>query len=51
MAILQGIKSLIWGPPTGTIIAYMGTVAPDGYIFCDGSTKNISDYPNLAAHF
>lgn len=34
--------------PVGTVISYMGKTAPDGYLFCDGSIYNISDYPNLA---
>lgn len=37
--------------PTGTIIHFMGTIAPDGYLACDGSTKNIADYPRLANFF
>ncbi len=34
--------------PAGTVISYMGNTAPTGYLFCDGKTYNISDYPNLA---
>lgn len=37
--------------PTGTIISFMGLLAPDGYLICDGAELNISDYPNLASHF
>ena len=37
--------------PTGTIISFMGNYAPDGYLACDGSTKNIADYPRLANFF
>ena len=29
----------------------MGTIAPDGYLKCDGATYNIEDYPLLAKHF
>lgn len=29
----------------------MGTAAPDGYLVCDGTVYNISDYPLLANHF
>ena len=36
--------------PIGTIIAYMGTTAPQDYLVCDGSTYNIADYTQLA-HF
>ena len=34
--------------PIGTIIAYMGTTAPQDYLACDGSTYNIADYSQLA---
>lgn len=37
--------------PIGTIISYMGTVAPQDYLACDGSTENIADYPQLADFF
>lgn len=37
--------------PVGTIISFMGTTAPQDYLACDGSTKNIADYPQLAAFF
>lgn len=37
--------------PIGTIISYMGTTAPQDYLACDGSTKNIADYPQLADFF
>lgn len=37
------------GTPVGTVISYItGTTAPDGYLICDGSSYQISDYPNLA---
>ena len=38
------------GNPVGTIISYGGDVnlsLPDGYLVCDGSLKNISDYQKL----
>ena len=34
--------------PTGTVISFMGNNAPDGYLICDGTTYNISEYPKLA---
>jgi hypothetical protein len=37
--------------PFGCINAYMGTVAPQGWLICNGQTVNITDYPELAAHF
>lgn len=39
------------GNPVGTIIAYMGTIAPKDYLICDGSIHEISAYPNLAKFF
>ena len=37
--------------PIGTIIAFMGTTAPDNYLACDGTIYNIADYQNLADFF
>lgn len=37
--------------PTGNIISFMGTKAPKGYLICDGTEYNITDYPKLANHF
>lgn len=37
--------------PVGEIIAFMGTQAPEHYLFCDGTTYNIGDYPVLEAFF
>lgn len=37
--------------PVGTIISYMGINAPTGYLKCDGTIYNISQYPELANHF
>lgn len=37
--------------PIGTIISYMGNTAPTGYLKCDGTVYNISQYQNLANHF
>lgn len=34
--------------PTGTVISYMGNNVPTGYLICDGSIYNISDYSSLA---
>lgn len=39
------------GNPTGTIISYMGTSAPNGYLVCDGSEYSVGSYPALSAHF
>ena len=32
----------------GTVISYMGTNPPEGYLACDGKTYNISEYNTLA---
>jgi microcystin-dependent protein len=39
------------GVPIGTIISFMGLTPPADYLACDGSTKNIADYPQLADFF
>ena len=36
--------------PIGTIMAFYGKVAPDGYLLCDGRAISNSDYPELVAH-
>ena len=36
--------------PIGTEAYFDGTTAPQGWLICDGSTKNINDYPELAAY-
>lgn len=33
--------------PTGSIIAFAGTVAPKGFLLCDGSFYQVCDYPEL----
>ena len=44
-------NNLIQYTPIGTIIAVMGTSAPNNYLICDGSVYNIVDYPELANYF
>lgn len=34
--------------PIGTLNYYMGTVAPQGWLICDGTVYNIADYPEFA---
>lgn len=36
------------GGPIGTVVSYLGITAPDGWLICDGSTYNITEYPKLA---
>ena len=38
------------GIPTGTVLSIMGTVAPKGYLICDGSEYEISSHSNLAEY-
>lgn len=35
--------------PSGTILPYGGTTAPGGFVFCDGSTLDRTDYSDLFA--
>ena len=48
---MNTLKSLIRqeGNPTGTIIAFYGDTAPTGYLPCDGTERNTSEYPELAS--
>lgn len=39
------------GNPVGTVISFLGLTAPAGYLVCDGTAYDISDYPVLAAFF
>jgi hypothetical protein len=42
-------KGISITPPTGSITAYLGNTDPDGWVICDGITRNVSDnrYANL----
>ena len=35
------------GLPIGAIMPFAGSVAPAGCLFCDGSSLNSADYPDL----
>ncbi len=35
--------------PSGIVIEYAGASVPPGWLFCDGSRRNIVDYPDLYA--
>lgn len=51
--VREEVQKAVWGEsvtPTGTIIAQMGKEAPAGYINCDGSTYNISEYKQLSEY-
>ena len=37
--------------PIGAEAYFDGSTPPTGWLICDGSTKNISDYPDLANYF
>lgn len=54
--IINGVRKLVplttdsgQGLPLGAITAYYGTVAPNGYLLCDGSSFDSTAYPALAA--
>lgn len=34
--------------PAGSVTAFAGEVPPDGWLLCDGSVLNTSDYPKLS---
>lgn len=36
--------------PTGTVIAYSGSVPPEGWLLCDGQQVNEESYPDLESH-
>ena len=44
----QKIKTMNVTVPEGTVISYMGNNVPEGYLSCDGTVYNISEYTNLA---
>jgi len=35
--------------PAGRVEAYAGTTIPDGWLLCDGSSLNVTDFPELFA--
>ena len=43
--IIELIKQ--YANPPGTVISYIGSTLPDGYLACDGTKYNVSDYPVL----
>ena len=47
---INELRDTIGSSLVGSIYSYMGTYSPFGYLACDGSEYNISDYPRLAEH-
>ena len=41
------LKNAIQSVPPGTIIPFLGTDVPEGYLLCNGGTIQRSQYPNL----
>jgi hypothetical protein len=37
--------------PTGVVVEYYGSVAPPGWLYLDGTWKEIGDYPVLYSMF
>lgn len=35
--------------PTGTVLPFVGTNVPDGFLFCNGDAYDVSQYPELYA--
>ena len=36
------------GVPTGAMMTWLGSIAPDGWAVCDGALYQMADYPELA---
>lgn len=49
--ILDRISSAENSTPIGTVISFIGTTAPEGYLDCDGGIHSINAYSQLAEHF
>lgn len=49
--ILNRISDAENSTPIGTVISFIGTNSPDGYLNCDGGIHNINAYLQLAEHF
>ena len=47
LALKQAIPSLGLSVPVGTIITYGGSIAPSGYLVCDGSLLSRTTYKAL----
>ena len=43
-AVIQSLAA-----PVGAVSMFWGTVAPSGWLACDGGTQNTSDFPRLSA--
>ena len=46
----EGPRGLPGAVPTGTIVMWFGSTAPEGWLICDGRSFNTTTYANLHAH-
>ena len=46
----EGQRGLPGAVPTGTIVMWFGSTAPEGWLICDGRSFNTTTYANLHAH-
>ena len=47
MATKSGLNYNGYNLPVGAVINIFGKVVPSGFLVCDGTTKNIAEYPEL----
>lgn len=44
---IAGLPQINLGMPVGSVTAFMGATAPMGWLLCDGSTFDETEYPQL----
>ena len=48
-AVYDALNNVGGGIPTGVIVPYGGSIAPNGYLLCDGTAVSRTDYADLFA--